>query len=147
MSVIRPEVEPIDVFIIGGGVYGSSAAYQFSKKVKSDKLKIPLADLYSPPHTMGSSHGDTRVTRLAIAEGDIYTHLTARSHEIWPEIEREYWRTFPKKEKLNLFKQVGYMVVQRDHNAAEVHGTDFFQAPLDAAKRWCIKGIENYDNP
>lgn len=32
---------------------------------------------------LGSSHGDTRMTRLAVAEGERYINLVKRSHELW----------------------------------------------------------------
>jgi len=46
-------------------------------------------DQYEPPHPWGSTHGDTRVTRLAIGEGREYVPLVRRSHQLWREIEAE----------------------------------------------------------
>lgn len=46
-------------------------------------------DQYTPPHDRGSTHGETRVTRLAIGEGSEYVPLVKRSHELWRELERE----------------------------------------------------------
>ncbi len=46
-------------------------------------------DRYAPPHEYGSTHGDTRITRLAIGEGPEYVPLVRRSHELWRELERE----------------------------------------------------------
>jgi sarcosine oxidase len=36
---------------------------------------------------MGSSHGETRITRLAVGEGEEYVALAKRSHEIWDELQ------------------------------------------------------------
>lgn len=36
---------------------------------------------------MGSSHAETRITRLAVGEGDQYLPFVARSHELWKELE------------------------------------------------------------
>ena len=46
-------------------------------------------DQFEPPHEQGSSHGDTRITRLAIGEGADFVPLVTRSHELWRELERE----------------------------------------------------------
>lgn len=45
-------------------------------------------DRHNPPHQMGSTHAETRITRLAVGEGVQYLPFVARSHEIWREIER-----------------------------------------------------------
>lgn len=44
-------------------------------------------DRHHPPHNLGSSHAETRITRLAVGEGPQYLPLVARSHEIWRELE------------------------------------------------------------
>jgi sarcosine oxidase len=72
-----------DVVVIGLGAVGSSALFQLSKTGK----KILAIDRFCPPHTLGSSHGETRITRLAVGEGEDYVALAKRSHEIWKEIE------------------------------------------------------------
>src|SRR5687767_4891472 len=71
--------------VIGLGAMGSAAAYQLAKRGN----KVLGIDQFSPPHVHGSSHGDTRITRQAIGEGEEYVPLVLRSYEIWKEIERE----------------------------------------------------------
>lgn len=51
----------IDVAIVGLGLMGSSALYQLAKR----GFKVVGFDQFNPPHTLGSSAGDTRITRLA----------------------------------------------------------------------------------
>src|SRR5437588_11443640 len=46
-------------------------------------------DQYEPPHAHGSTHGETRVTRLAIGEGSEHVPLVRRSHELWRQIEAQ----------------------------------------------------------
>lgn len=73
-----------DTIIIGLGAMGSSTAYQLSK----GNQKVLGIDRYNPPHSLGSSHGDTRITRKAICEGEQYIPLALRSYEIWDEISK-----------------------------------------------------------
>ena len=77
------ENQSYDVAVIGLGAVGSATLYQLSK---SDAKVIGL-DRFAPPHTFGSSHGETRITRLAVGEGEEYVALAKRSHEIWAELE------------------------------------------------------------
>ena len=73
-----------DVAVIGLGAMGSAAAWQAAKR----GARVIGFDRFAPPHAMGSSHGDTRITRLAIGEGEQYTPLVLRANEIWREIEQ-----------------------------------------------------------
>ena len=77
--------QAFDVIVLGTGAMGASATYQLAKR----GVRVLGIDQYDPPHTLGSTHGETRITRIACGEGEIYTRLARRSHEIWPEIERE----------------------------------------------------------
>ena len=74
-----------DVIVIGLGAMGSAAVYQLAK----GGARVCGIDRYSPPHTLGSTHGDTRITRLAIGEGEQFVPFAIRSHEIWRELESE----------------------------------------------------------
>ena len=46
-----------DVAIVGLGAMGSAAAYHLAKRGK----RVLGLDRYSPPHDLGSSHGQTRI--------------------------------------------------------------------------------------
>lgn len=74
-----------EVVIIGLGAVGSATLFQLSKSGK----RILGIDRFEPPHTLGSSHGESRITRLAVGEGEDYVALAKRSHQIWREIESE----------------------------------------------------------
>jgi sarcosine oxidase len=72
-----------DVVVVGLGAVGSATLYQLSKR----GINCLGIDQFEPPHTLGSSHGETRITRLAVGEGEEYVALAKRSHEIWAELE------------------------------------------------------------
>ncbi len=72
-----------DVIVVGLGAMGSATAYQLAKR----GVKVLGLDRFAPPHAFGSSHGDTRITRLACGEGAEYTPFARRSNEIWRELE------------------------------------------------------------
>ncbi|MGH2888091.1 MAG: FAD-dependent oxidoreductase, partial [Solirubrobacteraceae bacterium] len=74
-----------DVIVIGLGAMGGAACRSLAARGAS----VLGIDRFSPPHDLGSTHGDTRITRLAIGEGQEYVPLARRSRELWRELERE----------------------------------------------------------
>lgn len=115
-----------DAIVLGLGAMGSATAYQLAKR-GADVLGI---DRYMPPHAYGSSHGGTRITRLAIGEGEHYTPLAMRAHELWREIENETGA--------NLLTTNGGLVISSDNKLSKTHVDSFFQNTIGAAKRFGI---------
>jgi sarcosine oxidase len=74
-----------DVAVIGLGAVGTSVSYQLARR----GAKVVGIDQYKPPHNKGSSHGESRIMRLAMAEGAPYGQLAMRSHELWQQIEND----------------------------------------------------------
>jgi sarcosine oxidase len=90
-----------DVIVAGLGAMGSAACYQLAKRGK----RVLGLDRYSPPHTLGSSHGQTRIIREAYFEDPLYVPLVQRAYELWAELEREAGR--------KLFQQTGGLMIGR----------------------------------
>jgi len=74
-----------DLAVVGLGAFGAAMAFHATRL----GLSVLGIDRHDPPHTMGSTHAETRITRLAVGEGPQYLPLVARSHEIWRELEAE----------------------------------------------------------
>jgi sarcosine oxidase len=49
--------------------------------------QVVCFDRHSPPHTLGSSHGESRITRTAYFEGPWYVPLLQESFPLWRELE------------------------------------------------------------
>ncbi len=73
------------MIVVGLGAIGSAAC----SRLAALGVSVMGIDQYLPPHPWGSTHGETRITRLAIGEGREYVPLVRRSHELWREIEHE----------------------------------------------------------
>lgn len=113
-----------DVIVLGLGAMGSAALYQASAR----GAKTLGIDRFEPPHTLGSSHGDTRITRGAIGEGERYVPLVQRSDEIWRELESKSGRT--------LFHRSGGLIIAPPSSGARFHGeSDFVEASARVARR------------
>jgi sarcosine oxidase len=74
-----------DVIVVGLGAMGSATALRLALR----GVSVIGIDQHHPPHPYGSTHGETRITRLAIGEGPEYVPLVRRSHELWGELERQ----------------------------------------------------------
>lgn len=71
--------------MVGLGAMGSATLYQLAKR----GIRVVGIDRFDPPHANGSSHGDTRITRRAVGEGDAYAPFVIKSHDIWRELEAD----------------------------------------------------------
>lgn len=73
------------MIVVGLGAMGSAACAHLAARGAS----VLGVDRFAPPHPWGSTHGETRITRLAIGEGREYVPLVRRSHALWRELEDE----------------------------------------------------------
>ncbi len=73
-----------DVIVAGVGGMGSAAAYHLARRGRS----VLGLERFTIPNEMGSSHGASRIIRLAYFEHPSYVPLLRRSYELWRELER-----------------------------------------------------------
>jgi sarcosine oxidase len=62
---------------------GSAAAFHLAKQGR----KVLGLDRFTPPHSLGSSHGQTRIIREAYFEHPAYVPLVQRAYQLWAELE------------------------------------------------------------
>ncbi|WP_230206707.1 N-methyl-L-tryptophan oxidase [Novosphingobium sp. Gsoil 351] len=116
-----------DVAVIGLGAVGSSALYQLAKR----GIEAVGIDRFAPPHDRGSSHGESRITRQAIGEGEAYVPLVLRSNAIWEELESVTGE--------RLLERCGFLFMTRDDAGTSHHGhAGFLRRTRDAAERFKI---------
>jgi sarcosine oxidase len=117
-----------DVIVIGLGAMGSAALFQLAKR----GVKVLGVDQFAPPHVYGSTHGETRITRLAVGEGSEYVPFVIRSHEIWREIEAETG--------YDLLTQCGGLIMASKSIVGIHHGeSNFVRKTIEVAKQHNIK--------
>jgi sarcosine oxidase len=81
-------VSAFDIIIVGLGGMGSAAAAHVAARGK----RVLAVEQFQPGHTQGSSHGRSRVIRLAYFEHPAYVPLLRRSYELWRQLERDTGR-------------------------------------------------------
>jgi sarcosine oxidase len=117
-----------DVIVIGLGAMGSAAVYQLARRGAS----VIGIDRYSPPHGLGSTHGETRITRQAIGEGEQFVPFALRSYEIWRELESETGA--------DLFTVTGGLIMSGASGEHALHGNaDFIETTINAAVKFGIE--------
>jgi sarcosine oxidase len=97
--------EVFDIIVIGLGANGSSALYNLSRTNK----KVLGIDRHTPPHSYGSSHGESRIIRQAYHENPIYVPLVKAAYTLWEEIERDAGAT--------LFQKTGGIMLGREDSS------------------------------
>ena len=111
-----------DVIVLGLGAMGSAALYQLASK----NVSVLGIDQYDPPHRLGSTHGESRITRLACGEGTMYSALAKRSHRIWTELEKEL--------DVDLMRLNGLAVIGGPRGAHRHHNRRFVETTEEAAE-------------
>jgi sarcosine oxidase len=117
---------PAKAIVVGLGAMGSAACFHLARR----GVSVIGIDQFAPPHAYGSTHGDTRITRLAVGEGAEYIPLVQRSHRLWRELEAE--------SGARLLTQCGGVILSRP-------GSPFFEQTRALAQQFGIEH-ERLDN-
>jgi sarcosine oxidase len=75
--------KPFDVIVVGVGGIGSAALFHLARS----GLRVLGIERFGVPNEQGSSHGVTRIIRLAYYEDPSYVPLLSRAYELWRELE------------------------------------------------------------
>ena len=117
-----------DVIVLGLGAMGSATLYQLARR----GVSVIGIDQFSPPHPFGSTHGDTRLTRQAIGEGEAYTPLSLRSYELWDELEHATGQS--------LLTRTGGLIIADALQPSTAHGNaDFLGNTLRCADKFGVR--------
>ena len=122
--------EQFDVVVVGAGAMGSATAWQLARRGRS----VALVEQFSQGHDRGSSHGATRIFRVAYRD-PTYVRLAVEALRCWRELESDTGET--------LLEQTG----QLDHGApaaideiarhlTEAGFTAERMGPEQAGERW-----------
>lgn len=120
-------VERTQVAVIGLGAMGMATLYQLARR----GVDVIGIDRFEPPHDLGSSHGETRITRQAVGEGRDYVPFVLASHAIWRELEALSGET--------LLEACGVLVLAPGSGMSSHHGKrDFVARSIETAREFGI---------
>ena len=107
-----------DVIVAGLGAMGSATLYELSRR----GVSCLGLDRYNPPHTQGSTHGQSRIIREAYWEHPLYVPLVRRAYECWENLEQESGSSiFRQTGGLMLGPEDGAIVAGSKASALEHH--------------------------
>jgi monomeric sarcosine oxidase len=123
-----------DAIVVGAsGGAGSAAIYHLARR----GARVLGFDRYAPGHDLGSSHGKTRVIRMAYFEHPDYVPLLRRAYALWRELEEASARTLLHEIGLVEIGAPDGEVVPGVLASAFIHGLQVEQmAGLDAMRRF-----------
>lgn len=77
-------MQTYDTIVVGVGGMGSATVYHLAKRGQ----RVLGLEQYDIPHQQGSSHGISRIIRMAYYEHPSYVPLLYRAYELWWALER-----------------------------------------------------------
>ena len=112
-----------DVIVVGLGATGAATLWQLARR----GVRVLGLERFTAPNAMGSSHGETRITRRATGEGEAYTPFVDASYALWRELEALSGE--------RLFVESGVLVVAPADGSASTHAMpDFLGRTRDIAR-------------
>src|ERR1700674_4320809 len=72
-----------NAIVVGLGAMGSATLCQLALR----GWRVLGLEQFSQGHSLGSSHGDSRIIRETYFEHPLYVPLVQRAHELWRELE------------------------------------------------------------
>jgi len=124
-------MECFDVVVAGTGGMGAAAACQLARR----GVRVLGLDRFPIAHDRGSSHGQTRLIRLAYYEHPDYVPLLERAYALWYELAGASGRSLIVESGLVMAGPAGCDLVTGAERSARVHGLSLER--LDAAAARC----------
>ena len=121
-----------DVVVVGGGVNGSSTAFELAGR----GLRVALLEQFDFLHRRGSSHGESRIIRRTYPQRH-YTAGMGQAYELWDAAQREYGSSvFTRTGGLD-FAVSGNAALQQLVASSAEHGVAHAQlSPAEVAARF-----------
>ena len=122
-----------DLIVIGTGGVGSAVMAQAARR----GLRVLGFDRHRPPHSFGSSHGESRVIRRSYFEHPDYVPLLSRAYELWDQLNRETGQQLFVRSGLVYYLTPDGRVSAGVRGSAAEYGLELNSASADeAARRW-----------
>ena len=117
-----------DAIVIGVGGMGSATLYHLAQS----GCRVLGLEQFGIPHAFGSSHGSTRIIRLAYSEGPEYVPLLRDAYRYWRELEEVSGKTILQVTGGLDVGPAGSWTIEGSRQSCVEHGLAFEE--LDAAQ-------------
>jgi len=124
-----------DTIVVGLGGIGSAAAFHLASR----GVRVLGLDRFPISHDRGSSHGQTRLIRLAYFEHPDYVPLLRRSYDLWRALEARTGRRLLVESGLLMAGPADGAVIAGALRSAELHDLAVERLTArDACARWPV---------
>ena len=124
-----------DVIVVGLGGIGSAAACHLASRGQ----RVLGLDRFPIAHDKGSSHGQTRLIRLAYFEHPDYVPLLQRAYELWRDLEARTGRRLLVESGLVMAGPGDGTVITGALTSAATHGLELERlSAREACRRWPV---------
>jgi sarcosine oxidase len=120
-----------DAVVVGLGAMGSSAVYQFARR----GLRVLGLEAFGRGHRLGSSHGESRIIRLAYHEHPNYVPLLHRAYALWDELQADSGEDLLRITGGLLIGSPDSELVSGARASAELHGLSYELLTPDEVQR------------
>lgn len=117
---VRMETITSDVVVVGLGGFGSAALWRLAER----GVDATGIDRFDVGHNLGSSHGVTRLFRVACMEHPGLAAVARKSLELWTDLGERYGETYVDQTGCLSVGRPGSRPVQGTAAAAEAAGID-----------------------
>ena len=107
-----------DAIVVGCGIMGASVSYNLASR----GLRVLNLERFGVNHKFGSSHGKTRIIRLAYYEDPRYVPLLRRAFDSWREVEAKSGKRLLEITGGLMIGREGEELVQGALKSAKTHG-------------------------
>jgi sarcosine oxidase len=123
-----------DVILAGLGAMGSATAFHLAGR---KGLRVLALDRHHPPHTLGSTHGGTRIIRETSFEHPRYVPLVRRAYQCWRSIEAATGRPLLTITGGVFIGAPAGPFVAKSKESADIHGVPYeMLAPAEIRRRF-----------
>lgn len=131
-----------DVAVVGLGAAGSAIL----EALASRGIPAVGLDQYAPPHTLGSTHGRSRVIREAYYESPVYVPLVQRAYREWERLARESGRHLLTVTGGVMIGPRGSTLVEGARTSAVTHGLPHeMLTAAEVRKRFPVFAVSDAD--
>jgi sarcosine oxidase len=110
---------------------GAATGWRLAKR----GVQVVCFDRHSPPHALGSTHGETRITRTAYFEGPWYVPLLQQTFSMWRELEQSSRAQLLTLNGALMIGSPSSDVIRGAREAASQHGLEIEELEADEAVR------------
>ncbi len=107
-----------DTIVVGIGGMGSAALYHLAKRGQ----RVLGLERFEIGHAQGSSHGETRIIRLAYFEGSNYVPIVQRAYKLWDALSAEAGVALIRRTGSLEMSEAGFDFVDRSLASCLDHG-------------------------